>query len=91
MSTCDDADVSRNSSIEAPQVTLFNTPKKHSGHIHIAVILAAVGGVIFALIIVSIVVFLYVRRKDKGVAYKESTNLPAPCCQVLLLLYSTES
>lgn len=91
MSTCNDTDVSRNSSIEAPQVTLFTTTKKHSGHLHIALVLAAVGGVIFALIIVSIAVFLYVRRKDKDVTYKESTNLPAPVCQILLILYSPES
>ena len=75
MSTCNDADVSRNSSIEAPQVTLFTTPKKRSGHFNIVVILAAVGGVIFALVIVSFAVLMYVKRKDKGVAYKESMNL----------------
>ena len=91
MSTCNDTDVSRNSSIEAPQVTLFTTTKKHSGHIHLVVILAAVGGVIFAFIIVSITVLLYVKRKDKGVTYKGSMNLPASLCQVLLFLYSPES
>lgn len=91
MSTCNDAGVSRNSSIEAPQVTLFTTTKKHSGHLHIAIILAAVGGVIFALVIVSIAVFWCVRRKDKEVTNKESMNLPAPVCQILLFLYSPES
>ncbi|KAK1355968.1 putative LRR receptor-like serine/threonine-protein kinase [Heracleum sosnowskyi] len=75
MSTCTDADMSRNSSIEAPQVTLFTTTKTHSSHIHIVVILAAIGGVIFALVIVSVAVVLYVRRKDTGVTFKDSMDM----------------
>lgn len=70
MSTCNDASV--NSSIEVPQVTVFMN-KAHNDHRHIAaVILGALGGVIVTLCIISLSVFLYLKRKDSEVRYTES-------------------
>lgn len=54
--------VSSNPSIQTPQVTIV-TNKKHSKYNHIAIILGATGGALFVLLLVSLVVFLYVRRR----------------------------
>lgn len=61
MSTCNDT--LGNPSIETPQVTIF-TKKKHKDLSHVAVIIiGAVGGLVLALLIISLSVFLYTRRK----------------------------
>lgn len=68
--TCND--FSSNSSIEAPQVTIF-TRKKHTGHSHVAVILGAIGGALLALLILaSIFVLLYVKKRRTEVTSMES-------------------
>ena len=66
--TCND--VSSNPSIETPQVTIF-TKKKQSGHNRIAIIAGAAGGAVLALII-SLAVFLYVKKNRSEVAYTSS-------------------
>lgn len=66
--TCND--VSSNPSIETPQVTIF-TKKKQSGHNHIAIIAGAVGGAVLALIL-SLAVFLYIKKNRSEVTYTSS-------------------
>lgn len=66
--TCND--VSSNPSIETPQVTIF-TKKKQSGHNHIPIIAGAAGGAVLALIL-SLVVFLYIKKSRSEVTYKSS-------------------
>lgn len=63
--TCND--VSSNPSIETPQVTIF-TKKKRNGHNHIAIIAGAVGGAVLALIL-SLAVFLYIKKNRSEVTY----------------------
>ena len=60
-------DVSSNPSIETPQVTIF-TKKKRSGQNHIAII---AGGAVLALII-SLAVFLYIKKNRSEVTYTSS-------------------
>ncbi|KAM1003587.1 hypothetical protein ACFX15_003638 [Malus domestica] len=56
-------DPSSNSSIEAPQVTLFPR-KKHTEHSRVAIILGAIGGALLALaIFVFLLVFLHVKKR----------------------------
>lgn len=54
--------VSSNPSIETPQVTVV-TNKKHSKLNHLAIILGAAGGASFAVLLTSLGVFLYVRKR----------------------------
>ncbi|KAH9784860.1 putative LRR receptor-like serine/threonine-protein kinase [Citrus sinensis] len=60
--TCNGVSSSSNPSIQTPQVTVV-TNKKHSKSNHIAIILGATGGALFVLLLVSLAVFLYVRRR----------------------------
>lgn len=57
-----------NRSIETPQVTVFPI-KKHHAHNHVFIILGAVGGSLFILTAVSVVLFLYSRRNKTKFAY----------------------
>ncbi|XP_024967603.1 probable LRR receptor-like serine/threonine-protein kinase At5g48740 [Cynara cardunculus var. scolymus] len=68
MSKCYDA--TANATIDAPQVTVFNK-KKQTLHSHLAVVLGAVGGVLLVLIVVSILVFVYIRRKTPEFKHRE--------------------
>jgi hypothetical protein len=67
--SCNDA--SSNPSIETPQVTIF-TKNKHTGHNHIEIIAGAAGGAILALLLMSLVVFLYMKKKRSKVTYTSS-------------------
>ncbi|KAF8394112.1 hypothetical protein HHK36_020317 [Tetracentron sinense] len=69
LSTCNDR--SDNSSLETPQVTIFTT-RKHSGHNRTAIIFGSIGGVIFALLLIALLMFMY-RRRRKGT---EITSTP---------------
>ncbi|KAJ9548012.1 hypothetical protein OSB04_020555 [Centaurea solstitialis] len=69
MSKCHDA--TANATIDAPQVTVFNK-KKQTLHSHLAVVLGAVGGILLVLIVVSILVFIYIRRKKPEFKHRES-------------------
>lgn len=62
--------VSSNPSIETPQVTIF-TKKKQSGHNHIPIIAGAAGGAVLALIL-SLALFLYIKKNRSEVTYKSS-------------------
>lgn len=89
MSMCNDASV--NSSIEAPKVTVF-MKTTHNDNGHIVVILGAVGGVILALCIVSLSVFLYIKNKDSEVRYTESKgrnlhHFHQYICRVLMRIF----
>ncbi|KAA8550630.1 hypothetical protein F0562_002314 [Nyssa sinensis] len=66
ISSCND--VPNNPSIETPQVTVF-TKKKHNGPNLVPIILGAVGGVILALFVISLAVFLYTRKNRTEVTY----------------------
>ncbi|XP_004292376.1 PREDICTED: probable LRR receptor-like serine/threonine-protein kinase At5g48740-like [Fragaria vesca subsp. vesca] len=67
--TCND--FSANSSIATPQVTIF-TKKKHMKHNSVAVILGAIGGALLALLILaSISVMLYVKKRRTDVTSME--------------------
>ncbi|XP_062020434.1 probable LRR receptor-like serine/threonine-protein kinase At5g48740 [Rosa rugosa] len=73
--TCNDFSGSDNSSIEAPQVTIF-PGKKHTKHSNIAVILGAIGGALLALLILaSISVMLYVKKRRTDVTSMERAML----------------
>ncbi|KAL6968035.1 hypothetical protein U1Q18_033839 [Sarracenia purpurea var. burkii] len=62
--------VSSNPSIETPEVTVF-TKKKHKFHKHLAIVLGAIGGALLTLFIISLSVFLYIRRnKSEAITYK---------------------
>ncbi|XP_050252879.1 probable LRR receptor-like serine/threonine-protein kinase At5g48740 [Quercus robur] len=69
--TCND--VSSNPSIETPQVTIF-TQKKQRGHNHIAIIAGAAGGAVLALII-SLAVFLYIKKNRSEVTYTSTAEM----------------
>ena len=66
--TCND--FSSNPSIETPQVTIV-TKKKQSGHNHIAIIAGVAGGAVLALIL-SLAVFLYIKKNRSEVTYTSS-------------------
>ena len=69
MSKCHDA--TANATIDAPQVTVFNK-KKQTLHSHLAVVLGALGGILLVLIVISILVFIYIRRKKPEFKHRES-------------------
>lgn len=60
--TCNGVSSSSNPSIQTPQVTVVAN-KKHSKSNHIAIILGATGGALFVLLLVSLAVFMYVKRR----------------------------
>ncbi|KAK3021663.1 hypothetical protein RJ639_046387, partial [Escallonia herrerae] len=61
-------ELSGSPSIQTPQVTVL-TKEEHNGHNHLALILGSIGGLFFALIIISLLVFLCTRRKKMTIAY----------------------
>ncbi|XWS76097.1 hypothetical protein CRYUN_Cryun01aG0147800 [Craigia yunnanensis] len=61
-------DVSSNPSIETPQVTIF-TNRKHTRHRHLAIILGAAGGAVFALLLFSLLVLLYIKKRKTEATY----------------------
>ncbi|KAK2990071.1 hypothetical protein RJ640_025434 [Escallonia rubra] len=65
-STC--SELSGSPSIETPQVTVL-TKAEHNGNNHMALILGSIGGLLFALIIISLSVFLCTRREKMTTAY----------------------
>lgn len=78
----------KNRSIETPEFTIF-TKKKHNVHNHLAIVLGAVGGAILVLLVVSLSVLFYTRRKRPEVTYTASKKFPAsfsPCQIVALFL-----
>ncbi|KAL5794798.1 hypothetical protein ACOSP7_003392 [Xanthoceras sorbifolium] len=61
--TCND--VSSNPSIETPQVTIV-TKKKHTrAYNHLPIILGAAGGALFVVLLISLSVFLFVRKRTE--------------------------
>ena len=64
-------DVSPNSSIETPHVTIFTT-RKHTRNRHLAIILGAAGGAIFALLLISLLVLLYIKKRKTEATYTRS-------------------
>lgn len=60
--------VSSNPSIETPLVTIL-PQKKHNRYDHIAIIAGAAGGAIFALLFLSIMVFICIKKKRTEVKY----------------------
>ncbi|KAI3514536.1 hypothetical protein L1887_13027 [Cichorium endivia] len=66
-------DTTSNASIDAPKVSVFDK-KKQKLHSHLAVVLGAVGGVLFVLVIISISVFLYTRRNKEEFKKRESVQ-----------------
>ncbi|XP_002521090.2 probable LRR receptor-like serine/threonine-protein kinase At5g48740 [Ricinus communis] len=65
-------DVSSNPSIETPQVTILakNKPNKIN---HMAIIFGAAGGTILALLVISLTVFLYIKKPSTEVTYTDRT------------------
>ncbi|KAK8583106.1 hypothetical protein V6N13_021821 [Hibiscus sabdariffa] len=66
---CNDA--SLNPSNETPQFTIINN-RKHAQHRRLAVVLGAAGGAVFALLLISLSVLFYVKKRKTEAAY--STN-----------------
>ncbi|OMO95749.1 hypothetical protein COLO4_15689 [Corchorus olitorius] len=66
-------DVSSNPSIQTPQVTVV-TDRKHARarHNHIAIILGAVAGALFALTLISVLVSLYMKKRKSEATYATS-------------------
>ncbi|MBA0790998.1 hypothetical protein Gohar_015606 [Gossypium harknessii] len=67
-------DVSSNPSIETPQVTIV-TNKKHGAHRHLAIILGAAGGTLFALLLTSLLVLLYINKRKTEATYTTSASI----------------
>ncbi|KAK8573309.1 hypothetical protein V6N13_100111 [Hibiscus sabdariffa] len=63
---CNDA--SSNPSIETPQVTIVAN-KKHKQHRLLAIILGAAGGTLFALLLISLLVLLYINKRKAETTY----------------------
>ncbi|XP_022758647.1 probable LRR receptor-like serine/threonine-protein kinase At5g48740 isoform X2 [Durio zibethinus] len=61
-------DVSSNTSIETPQVTIF-TNRKHTQHTHLAIVLGSAGGALFALLLISLLVLLYAKKRKTEATY----------------------
>ncbi|MBA0579192.1 hypothetical protein Gorai_021455 [Gossypium raimondii] len=67
-------DVSSNPSIETPQVTIV-TNRKHRAHRHLAIILGAAGGTLFALLLTSLLVLLYINKRKTEATYTTSASI----------------
>ncbi|KAJ4847595.1 hypothetical protein Tsubulata_013914 [Turnera subulata] len=65
-------DVSSNPSIQTPQVTIF-TKKKPNKANHMAIILGAIGGALLALLLISLLIFLYIRKERTEVSCTDRT------------------
>ncbi|KAM7264127.1 hypothetical protein ACFE04_001810 [Oxalis oulophora] len=72
--TCNNDASSNNPSIQAPEVTILPNKKPTTPN-HLAIILSAIGGVIFALFLISIAVFLYIKKDRDEVTYKPRTSI----------------
>ncbi|XP_016746090.1 probable LRR receptor-like serine/threonine-protein kinase At5g48740 isoform X1 [Gossypium hirsutum] len=70
--TCND--VSSNPSIETPQVTIV-TNRKHRAHRHLAIILGAAAGTLFALLLTSLLVLLYINKRKTEATYTTSASI----------------
>ncbi|GER33352.1 leucine-rich repeat protein kinase family protein [Striga asiatica] len=60
LSTC--SELSRNPSLETPQVTVF-TPRKRKNHSHLGILLASVGTAAVVLVLISFSALFYIKRK----------------------------
>ncbi|XP_075489851.1 putative LRR receptor-like serine/threonine-protein kinase At5g48740 [Primulina tabacum] len=69
--TC--SDLSRNSSIKAPQVTIF-TPRKHNNNKNIVILFGAVGGAILSLFVISFLVLVYMKIVKAKITYHTSES-----------------
>ncbi|MBA0822031.1 hypothetical protein Goarm_018851 [Gossypium armourianum] len=65
-------DVSSNPSMETPQVTIV-TNRKHRAHRHLAIILGAAGGTLFALLLTSLLVLLYINKRKTEATYTSAS------------------
>ncbi|KZV22971.1 putative LRR receptor-like serine/threonine-protein kinase-like [Dorcoceras hygrometricum] len=74
--TC--SSLSRNSSIKAPQVTIF-TQRKHNNSEHIVILLSAVGGAILFLFVISLSVLMYI-KKNKAKSTYHTSEFGADIC-----------
>lgn len=68
--TCND--VSSNPSTEAPQLTIIPQMKHDTKKNHLPIILGATGGALFMLLLVTVSVLLYVRRRNTEVRHTSS-------------------
>ncbi|GMH27922.1 hypothetical protein Nepgr_029765 [Nepenthes gracilis] len=65
---------SSNPYIEPPQFTIFSR-RKHTARKHIAIMIVATAGGIFVIVLISILVFLYIRRKGKELSHTARTKI----------------
>ncbi|XVF72240.1 hypothetical protein PTKIN_Ptkin12aG0104600 [Pterospermum kingtungense] len=65
---CNDAS---NPTIETPQVTILAN-RKHNQHRYLAIILGAAGGAVFALLLISLLVILYIKKRKTEATYTSS-------------------
>ncbi|XP_058198058.1 probable LRR receptor-like serine/threonine-protein kinase At5g48740 [Rhododendron vialii] len=77
----------KNRSIETPEFTIV-TKKKHNVHNHLAIVLSAVGGAILILLVVSLSVFFYTRRKRPEVTYTARAQSEMRNWNIAAKLYS---
>ncbi|KAI8523221.1 hypothetical protein RHMOL_Rhmol13G0056400 [Rhododendron molle] len=77
----------KNRSIETPEFTII-TKKKHNVHNHLAIVLGAVGGAILVLLVVSLSVLFYTRRKRPEVTYTARAQSEMRNWNVAAKLYS---
>ncbi|WCJ38074.1 Leucine-rich repeat protein kinase family protein [Euphorbia peplus] len=71
-STLSCTDVSSNPTIEAPQVTIFTKQKPKTSN-HIAIILGAAAGTILAFLVISLSVFIYIKKQTAEIPLSEKT------------------
>ncbi|KAE8673096.1 putative LRR receptor-like serine/threonine-protein kinase [Hibiscus syriacus] len=69
---CNDA--SSNPSNETPQFTIIRN-RKHTRHTHLAIILGAAGGAVFALLLISLLVLFYIKKRKTEAAYTTSAEI----------------
>ncbi|KAE9460782.1 hypothetical protein C3L33_07307, partial [Rhododendron williamsianum] len=77
----------KNRSIETPEFTIV-TKKKHNVHNHLAIVLGAVGGAILVLLVVSLSVLFYTRRKRPEVTYTARAQSEMRNWNIAAKLYS---
>ncbi|KAK4482954.1 hypothetical protein RD792_010127, partial [Penstemon davidsonii] len=73
--TC--TELSRNPSLQVPQVTIF-TPKKHKNS-HIAILLGALGGTVITLFVITFSILLYTKRNKSKNTYKPRSEMDMSC------------
>lgn len=64
-------DLSENPSLQTPEVTVF-TPKHRHGHSRKAVLVGTIAGALCALLVITLAVFMYKRRKEDEVPSSSS-------------------